>query len=310
MLELSQLRCFVAVADQLNFSRAAAQLNMTQPPLSRQVQLLEREIGVLLLERNNRSVKLTPAGRIFLPEARRILRLSDDAVRWTQRVWQGTAGTLRIGFTAASGYGMLPDLMARVRDRMPDVDIVLREMVSSTQVEALTSDLLDVGFVRPPVNARMFESHRYLSEDIVVALPKGHDLARREAIGLADLNGRPFIMYSPEVASYFHDLLRNMFDQARVQPRVVHQVAQMHSMLALVDARFGAAVVPAAAMRLHFPNVVFRPLGDDHPWQAHLEVVWSRQNDNPALKHFLRACTNVPAGKLTDGAAGEAGSRL
>src|SRR5690606_25154416 len=130
MFELSQLRCFVAVAEELHFGRAAQRLNMTQPPLSRQVQLLERILGVVLLDRTSRSVRLTPAGRSFLIEARRILRLAETASLTTRRIASGEEGRVAIGFTAASGYSFLPQLVELSRTRLPGVDLALREMVT------------------------------------------------------------------------------------------------------------------------------------------------------------------------------------
>ncbi|WP_260929494.1 LysR family transcriptional regulator [Novosphingobium sp. 9] len=287
MFELSQLRCFVAVAEQLHFGRAADQLNMTQPPLSRQIQLLERELDAPLLIRNSRSVRLTSAGRVFLPEAKRILRLSDNARRWTQRVWRGEAGTLRIGFTAASGYGMLPDLMVKVHAAMPGVDVVLREMVTSAQVDALASGVLDVGFIRPVVALRQFESREYLREHLVAALPADDPLCDKDSIQVQDLHARPFVMFSPDASSYFHDLLGALFMQNKVSPDIVHQVGQMHSMLALVDAGFGAALLPEAAARLQFPNVRFRPLQAASDWTAKLNMIWDPDSENPVLERFL-----------------------
>ena len=291
MFEFHQLRCFVAVADHLHFGRAAAQLNMTQPPLSRQVQLLEREMGVPLFDRTSRSVRLTPAGRVFLPEARRILRLSDSAVRWTRRVWRGEAGTLRIGFTASCGYGMLPALIRRVRAMVPDIDLVLREMVTREQVEALDSGVLDLGFMRPTGGGRHLASRPYGTERMVVALsPSGGATPAPAAVPmkLSDLQGQPFIMYSPDNALYFHDLVATLLVERGVQPLVVEQVGQIHSMLALVDAGFGAALVPESAARLHFPNVAFRSLADDASPPVRLHAVWRSGNDNPALIRFLR----------------------
>ncbi|WP_257211593.1 LysR family transcriptional regulator [Sphingobium sp. IP1] len=293
MFEMSQLRCFVAVAEHLHFGQAAQHLNMTQPPLSRQIQLLEREVGVPLLERNSRAVRLTPAGRVFLPEAQRILRLSESAMRWTQRVWRGEAGTLRIGFTAASGYGMLPDLMLKLKALMPDVDIVLREMVSAAQIEALNSGILDIGFIRPPVDTRRFAFREYLSEPLIAALPAGHRLLEKSDIALADLDEQPFIMYSPDAARYFHDILTALFDQAQIAPRIAHQVGQMHSMLALVDAGFGMALVPEVAARLRFPNVVFRPMPSITEWPAKLNLIWRPDNENPALARFVESIDGI-----------------
>lgn len=150
MFELSQLRCFVAVAEELHFGRAAERLHMTQPPLSRQVRLLEHQIGTELLERTSRSVKLTAAGRGFLPDAARILRLADEAAATARRIATGAAGTLAIGFTASVGYGLLPSLVSAVRAASPDVRLTLKEMVSGAQLEALDARLIDVGLLRHP----------------------------------------------------------------------------------------------------------------------------------------------------------------
>src|SRR5919206_4230100 len=147
MFDLNQLRCFVTVAEELHFGRAAARLNMTQPPLSRQIQVLEHIIDAPLLERTSRSVRLTPAGRTFLPEARRILRLAESAVASTKRIARGEAGSIAIGFTAASGYSFLPRLITASRSRFPDVDLVLKEMVTADQLEALAAHRIDVGLL-------------------------------------------------------------------------------------------------------------------------------------------------------------------
>ena len=133
MFDLNQLRCFVTVAEELHFGRAAARLNMTQPPLSRQIQVLEHIIDAPLLERTSRSVRLTPAGRSFLPEARRILKLAESASQVARRIALGKIGSLKIGFTAAAAYGFLPELVAACRARLPEVDFSLKEMVSGDQ---------------------------------------------------------------------------------------------------------------------------------------------------------------------------------
>src|SRR5471030_3563579 len=142
--ELHQIRCFVAVADTLHFGKAAARMNMTQPPLSRQIQLLEHVLGVKLLDRTSRAVKLTPAGRVFLLEARRILRLTESAALATRRIASGEAGTITLGFTAASGYSFLPRLISTCTSRLPNVNVALKEMVSSEQTEAILTGRIDV----------------------------------------------------------------------------------------------------------------------------------------------------------------------
>ncbi|MNU29618.1 Hca operon transcriptional activator [compost metagenome] len=287
MFELSQLRCFVAVAEELHFGRAATRLNMTQPPLSRQVQLLERILGVVLLDRTSRSVRLTPAGRAFLIEARRILRLAESASLATRRIASGEAGRVAIGFTAASGYSFLPKLVELARERLPSVDLALREMVTGEQIEALLTGRIDLGLIRPPLNRPEFDKLRVMTEPLVAALPSGDPRLDKSVVSLSDFDALPMIMYAPEGAGYFHGMLSGLFDAAGVSPQQVQHMSQIHSILALVHARIGAAIVPEAAMRLHFDGVEFRPLDISPARPVELFVAWRRDNDNPSLKPLL-----------------------
>lgn len=287
MFELSQLRCFVAVAEELHFGRAAQRLNMTQPPLSRQVQLLERILGVVLLDRTSRSVRLTPAGRSFLIEAKRILRLAESAALATRRIASGDAGRVAVGFTAASGYSFLPNLVDLARTQLPNVDLTLRELVSGEQIEALLTGRIDLGLVRPPLTRPEFDKVRVLTEPLVAALPAGDPRLAKAVIQLSDFDAQPMVMYAPEGAGYFHGMLTAMFDETGVSPHYVQHMAQIHSILALVHARIGAAVVPEAAMRLHFEDVEFRPLETSPARPVELFVAWRRDNDNPSLKPLL-----------------------
>lgn len=295
MFEISQLRCFVAVAEELHFGRAAQRLNMTQPPLSRQVQLLERILGVVLLDRTSRSVRLTPAGRSFLIEAKRILRLAESAALATRRIASGDAGRVAVGFTAASGYSFLPRLVDLARSQLPNVDLTLRELVSGEQVEALLTGRIDLGLVRPPLTRPEFDKLRVLTEPLVAALPAGDPRLEKEVIELADFDDLPMVMYAPEGAGYFHNMLAAMLDAAGVSPVHVQHMSQIHSILALVHARIGAAAVPQAAMRLQFEGVHFRPLNTPLKRPVELFVAWRRDNDNPSLKPLLDLITHQVA---------------
>jgi DNA-binding transcriptional LysR family regulator len=286
LFELSQLRCFVAVAEELHFGRAAERLNMTQPPLSRQVQILERLLGVKLLERTSRVVRLTPAGRTFLPEARRLLHLAESAAVSTRRIAAGEAGSVAIGFTAAAGYSFLPELITTARERLPGVDFVLEEMVTSEQVEALAFHRIDVAFLRPPVR-REFESVRVLREPLIAALPADHRLAKGRLPILGDFDRQPFVMYLPYEAQYFYDLVAAIFAKAGVAPRYVQHMSQVHAILALVRAGLGAALVPAAAASLRFEGVAFRPIETRPARPVELFLAWERKNDNPVLPAFV-----------------------
>jgi DNA-binding transcriptional LysR family regulator len=295
VLDLSQLRCFVAVSEELHFGRGAARLNMTQPPVSRQIRLLEHEVGVTLLERSSRTVQLTHAGRVFLPEAKRILEMTENAQRWAQRVGRGEAGKIRLGFTAGSAFAYLPMLLTRARGAFPDLAVQLEEMVSRDQVEALLNDELDVGLLRSPINPSLFEIARLGAEPFVLAVPSDSPLARRDEVALTDLEDANFLMYAPTTSGYFHDLVVTQLNAARVSPRFVRHVGQIPTMLVLVDAGFGCALVPRAASRLGFPNILYRPIATDPAEPVELYAAWRRENSNPALPGFIAACLQEQA---------------
>ncbi|NOJ39274.1 LysR family transcriptional regulator [Bradyrhizobium australiense] len=283
MFELSQLRCFVAVAEELHFGRAALRLNMTQPPLSRQIQILERVLDVRLLERSNRAVRLTPAGQRFLVDARHLLKLAESAAVLARRMASGKAGSINIGFTATSAYSYVPALVAACRRELPDVEISLKEMVSSEQLKRLDSGEIDIGLLRPPIPRGNLDAFRVTAEPLVTALPGDHPLAKAAELRLEDLAREPFIMYEPYEARYFHDLLVELFSRAGLVPNYAQHLAQIHSILAMVHSGVGVALVPEAAANLRFSGVVLRPVLMQ--WQRPAELFFVRRgdNDNPLL---------------------------
>ncbi len=298
MFELSQLRCFVAVAEELHFGRAAARLHMTQPPLSRQVQLLEHALDLRLLERTSRSVRLTPAGRAFLPDARRILQLADGAGLAARRVARGEAGSIALGCTAAASYALLPRILAFAGAHRPDVDLIVREMVTGEQMEALRGSRLDLGLVRQPIDRGLVDAVCFHREPLLLAMRQDHRLAAAAADPtIADLDNEAFVMWSPVEARYFHDLVTGLCAAAGAMPRHVQHIAQAHTMLALVGAGLGLALVPEAARALRFRDVVLRPVRARRPAMAELHLVWRRDSANPALPAFrdalVAACAAV-----------------
>jgi DNA-binding transcriptional LysR family regulator len=284
---LEQLRGFVAVADELHFGRAAARLKMTQPPLSRQIQKLERVVGAQLLERDNRRVELTAAGQAFLEEARRLLSLADTAPEIARRVSSGSHGVIRIGFTAASTYGTLGRLLNEVGQGLPDIDLDLQEMVTREQVGALRNEEIDLGLARPPFDTELFGSRLLHREALLVAVPTGHRLlgSGRDAVA-ADLAGEPVVMHSPTKARYFYDLVVSMVPAA--SENAVHTVSQVLTMLWLVAAGRGIAFVPASAARLPIEGVEFVRLETPVPDPVELHLLWVRESRNPALWQVLQ----------------------
>ena len=288
MFELRQLQCFVAVAEELNFRRAAARMYMTQPPLSRQVRLLEHELRVELFLRTNRTVRLTPAGIAFLKEARRLLALADNAASSAQRVARGESGLIKLGFTGGSSYSFLPKLLAQTGTIIKSIDIVLHEMMTRDQIDALQSHAIDLGILRGPLDAPDLESASIAREMMMLAVPRGHQFAKGRMPSLTDLKNEPFITFSPVDGPYFYELVERLFKNAGVRARYVQWVGQIHSILALVSARQGIALVPESACALHFDRVVIRKI-KMRPVCAELFLAWAKDNANPALPIFRKA---------------------
>jgi DNA-binding transcriptional LysR family regulator len=286
MFELSQLRCFVAVAEELHFGHAAARLNMTQPPLSRQIQLLEHALDVSLFERTSRSVRLTSAGRTFLPEARRLLRLAESAALSARRIARGKAGSVAIGFTTGSSYSFVPRLVTLAKTEMPDVDLVLKEMRTVEQMEALASNRIDLGLLRLPIDRRRVDVVCIQREPLMLAVPADHPLAGREEAAVRDVDRQPFVMYSPVEGRYFHDLLTSLFRSAEVDPHYVQHISQQHTVVALVAAGFGIGIVPETANILQAAGRGVRFLRLRTNFVAELQAVWRQDNDNPTLRAF------------------------
>ncbi len=290
MFDLSQLRCFVAAAEELHFGRAARRLNMTQSPLSRQIQLLERILGVTLLERTSRQVQLTPAGSAFLIESRRILRLAEGAALAARRIAKGDAGRVVIGFTAASGYDLLPRIVAQALAKLPNIELELREMVTSEQLDALLTGLIDLAFVRPPIDRAEFDHILIHREPMLAALPSGDPRQAKASLDLSDFDDKPLIMYSRQGAGYFHEMLVKLFADASVSPSYVQHVTQIHSMLGLVRSGLAAAIVPEAAKSLHMTDVHLREIRTSPEAPAELLLAWHRENENPALDVMRQLC--------------------
>jgi len=285
---LDQLRGFVAIAEEGHFGRAAARLHMTQPPLSRQVQRLERTIGFALFTRSRTGADLTPAGRVFLEESRRLLTAADTAPRRARRVAAGTAGTIRIGFTAVSALTVLGEWIKTAAAELPEVDLVLSEMVTHAQLDALLAGELEVGLVRQVPRLALLDSRLVGTDDLVLAAPRAHPLTRLgRAPSLADVAEHDVVTYSPSEAWYFYELVVAAFQHARVKPRYVQHISQVHTVAAVVNAGLGVALVPSSAATLALPNLTFLDVADMPANTVELFCTWRTDHANPALAALL-----------------------
>ncbi|AXD75030.1 LysR family transcriptional regulator [Salmonella enterica subsp. enterica serovar Telelkebir] len=287
MFELSQLRFFLAVATELNFSRAAKRLNMTQPPLSRQIQLLEHQLGVELFDRTTRSVVLTAAGRRFFIEAQDLLQRAHVAMLNAQKMSQGNIGSVNISFVASAVYAFLPMVVARGKERYPHIDISLKEMTTGEQFEALRLRQSDIGLVRAPSALTGVSSEILVSEPFVLAVPRQHELATLSDITIAHLDKQSFIMYALSAWQPFYELLTGMFRSNNIQPDYVQYIGSTLTILSLVNAGMGMAFVPESAARILFDNIVYRHITLPAGIESLLYLAWRDDNDNPAFKVML-----------------------
>jgi DNA-binding transcriptional LysR family regulator len=237
-------------------------------------------VGVALLERTSRSVTLTAAGAAFLPEATRILRLAQEAAVKARRTASGEQGSLTIGFSAASGYSLLPAVVRGIRQACPQVALNLKELVSTAQVEALNAGEIDLGLMRPHTINSELESILMVTESLMLAIQESDAHLWPEAPTLACVHGKPFVMYSPYEARPFYQMLSERFARAGVVPDIVEHIGQVHTMLALVGAGMGAALIAEGAARLKFEGIVLRKVATD---PVHLVATYRRDNDNPVL---------------------------
>lgn len=292
-MEFRHLTYFIAVAEEMHFGRAARRLNISQPPLSQQIRQLEEEIGVRLFNRTNRRVEITPAGMIFLEEARRIVTLSKDAVRRAVRAGQGEIGRLAVGFIGSANYSVLPQVVREFRKRFPNVELSLTEMSTSDQVEALLGGRIQAGFLRPPrgIEKKGLTVEPVFREPLLVALPRNHPLRRERSLTLRQLAEESFIMIPRRIGPGFFDYLIVLCQEEGFSPNIILEASQYHTVLGLVSAGLGIAVVPASMQRSRIEGVVFRTISGKT--ETVLDMAWVAKDQSLVLRNFTDATRNV-----------------
>lgn len=276
-MDIRQLKYFIAVANTRNFTRASEQLHIAQPPLSRQIQLLEEELGVQLLLRNSRPLRLTEAGRMFYEQALQITNRVEQLKTATRQIGLHQRQTLSIGFVASTLYGGLPMLVRKLRHHYPDVDIQLVELTSMQQFAALKSGRIDVGFGRIRSNDTSVARTILREERLVLALPPSSPLAADTShVSLKVLNGQKLIVYPKEPRPSFADHILSLLNDQAIRPSEVHEVREIQTALGLVAAESGLCLIPASA-RLR--NDLHYRLIDD-PRATSPIILTHRINDN------------------------------
>lgn len=288
-MELRQLRYFLAVAEHAHFGQAADALHMAQPALSRAIRQFEAELGAELFARSTRSVALTAAGAALLPEARSILTRAERLGTLVRQTAEGYVGTVRIGCTGSASYGYLPGLIRELCVTLPGLEFeVETEMLTPDQERALLEGRLDVGIIRLPVASDELEWRVVLREPLVAALPVTHPLAGREQLSVGDLRDEPFINYRSTSGSAMGAAVVRICQEAGFTPRSVREVTETGTLLALVAAGLGVAVVPAGAAAMSLDGLCFRELADVTQ-TVDLALAWRRDEQPPAVRRLLDA---------------------
>jgi DNA-binding transcriptional LysR family regulator len=262
-MELRQLRYFIAVAEELHFTRAAERLHIGQPPLSHAIQVLEADLGARLFERSKRWVRLTEAGKLFLADARRILALSEQAAATARRAERGEAGELRIGFTFSTPLTPLfATVINRYRSRYPDVTLTLHEMATLRQTEALAARTLDLGFVRPTegVLPDSLTLTPMREDPLMLVLPASSPLARKKSVAMGELAEIPFVMYPQDAGTGIYHKILSLCRAAGFVPRIGQHAGEASTIIGLVAAGCGVTVLPGSFSRIHMDGVCYRPI--------------------------------------------------
>ncbi|GAB1797560.1 bacterial regulatory helix-turn-helix, lysR family protein [Priestia megaterium] len=282
MMELRQLQYFIAVAEELNFSRAAERVKITQPPLSLQIQNLEKELDIVLFYRNKRQVKLTDAGKLFYTEVCKIFNHLERAVEDAKRTQHGEIGTIRVGFVGSATYDILPSILREFRNLYSEVEVHLFEMSTPMQLEALREGEIDIGVLRPPVNDEIVHTEIVSTVPCVLAVPKQHPLLKIKNVSLSDLKTYPFVMLSRKTWSNLYDEILGLCN-----PIIQQEALEFQTVIGLVAAKLGIAVVPQSAVNLHTQDVVYLDLDDQLP-VASMGIAWRQKDQSPLVQSFIQ----------------------
>jgi DNA-binding transcriptional LysR family regulator len=283
-IDLRHLRYFVAVAEELHFSRAAQRLGIAQPPLTQQIQKLEAALGHRLFERSSRRTALTETGAVLLEEARQVLDRFQRALDAARRAGRGETGRLTVGTPPSVMLSALPKIIRRYRARFPEVGFTLRELSTSAIADAIDSGAIDLGFLREAPASEALASEIVLREPVAVALASSHRLARRVRLPLRALAREPFVLFPRQLGPAFYDQFIGFCRDAGFSPHIVQEATQWQSVVAMVAAGVGVSLVPGCVRKIRWPGVVFRPLPN---LTTTVSLCWKKGRTSPTMQTFL-----------------------
>ncbi|MET4247211.1 LysR family transcriptional regulator [Bradyrhizobium sp. LA6.7] len=287
MVELRHLRYFLAVAEELSFTRAAERLRIAQPPLSVQIRQLEDEVGVALFERRGRPLRLTEAGELLLERTRLIVADVGATIDDVKRMGRGQTGRLSVAFVGSAMYTTLPDILNSFRETHPNIELTLDEMLAAEIAESLRERRIDVGFSRPALSeGEEFEQGVLLDEPLVLAIPERHRFADGAKVAIAELAGEPLIVYPRSPGPSMTDVVLLAYERAGVEATLLQETRHMQTALGLVSAGAGLTFVAASVRDQKRRGVRFVELQEPQP-MAPLTIVWRKDSSSVVLQSFL-----------------------
>lgn len=295
-MELRHLRYFLAVAEELHFGRAAARLHISQPPLSQQIRRLEQELQAPLFNRTKRHVELTNAGRVFLVDARALVAQAEQAAGNAHRASRGEIGQLLVGCDLWADFLNGARIIRMFARRHPDVEVELRDLTAAEQIPALEGGRIHVGILRPPVPSKALLSERLLSENLVVAFPRGHRFKSHGRVAWKSLGDEPYVLFSRRRAPAFEALVARACHDAGVTLKVKYEVEHPQTILAIVEAGLGISLVPASLQTVRRPGIAYRRLSPAGP-ALETVIAWRRDSELPLVHALVKVAREDAASR-------------
>lgn len=286
-MDLRQMRYFLALAEERNFTRAAGRLHMAQPPLTRQIQALEEELGASLFLRSNKGVTLTEAGQALLEEVPNLLALAQRAKERTLLASEGHTGQLDVGIFGSGVLDVIPRILGRFHSARPEVKIVLHQLTKTEQIDALRERRISVGFNRLIPPEEDLSVMTVLRETMMIALPAKHALCKKQEITIRDLSNQPLILYPRLPVAGLAQQVMQAFVRDQAVLRVEQEVEDVLTAIALVAGGFGVCVTTASSASLRLPGVVYRPLISKHLREIELSCLYRQSDESPLLAAFI-----------------------
>lgn len=287
-MELRHLKYFIAVAEKLHFGKAARSLHISQPPLSQQIMDLERELGVMLIDRSKRrAVRLTDAGQFFLTQARQILLHAGQAAETARRIDRGQVGRITVGFVGSVLHTFLPEGLREFRGQFPDVELVLHELNSAEQIKALQTGKIDVGMHYPHGKDDSLTWQKLTRSPFIVAIPLAHPLSARPSISMGDLAKDPFVAFTRSSEDVIRDCMIRMCSSAGFSPIIAQEASQIQTVLGIVASGLGVCLIPEFIRHIKRPGVRYKSLSGTVP-TVELSAVWRSDARSPLLWPFVK----------------------